>query len=115
MEIDREEGEDLGRVRVAIAFCDLAGYTRYTEEQGEDEAVSFVERFVEQVTDTLPDDARVIKTIGDEVMIVGQDAQAITDWAVGFQQPVRASGPSRAWASTTAPPCTATATTSAAR
>jgi len=86
MEIDREEGEDLGRVRVAIAFCDLAGYTRYTEEQGEDEAVSFVERFVEQVGDTLPDDARVIKTIGDEVMIVGQDAQAITGWAVGFQQ-----------------------------
>ncbi|HYI35083.1 MAG TPA: MerR family transcriptional regulator [Thermoleophilaceae bacterium] len=86
MEIDREEGEDLGRVRVAIAFCDLAGYTRYTEEQGEDEAVSFVERFVEKVGDTLPDDARVIKTIGDEVMIVGQDAQAITDWAVGFQQ-----------------------------
>ena len=48
--------------------------------------MSFVERFVEQVGDTLPDDARVIKTIGDEVMIVGQDAQAITDWAVGFQK-----------------------------
>ena len=85
MEIDREEGEDLGRVRVGIAFCDLAGYTRYTEEEGEDEAVSFVERFVEQVTDTLPDDARVIKTIGDEVMIVGPDVQGMTDWAVGFQ------------------------------
>ena len=38
------------------------------------------------MTDTLPDDARVIKTIGDEVMIVGQDVQALTDWAVGFQQ-----------------------------
>ena len=85
MEVDREEGEDLGRVRVGIAFCDLAGYTRYTEEEGEDEAVSFVERFVEQVTDTLPDDARVIKTIGDEVMIVGPDVQGMTDWAVGFQ------------------------------
>ena len=70
---------------MAIAFCDLAGYTRYTEEEGEEEALSFVERFVEAVTDTLPDDARVIKTIGDEVMIVGQDVQALTDWAVGFQ------------------------------
>ena len=87
MEIEFDEDDmDLGRLRVAIAFCDLAGYTRYTEEEGEEEAVSVVERFVEAVTDTLPDDARVIKTIGDEVMIVGQDVQALTDWAVGFQQ-----------------------------
>jgi adenylate cyclase len=85
MEIDMDDSSDLGRVRVAIAFCDLAGYTRFTEEEGEEEAVSIVERFVDGVNDTLPDDARVIKTIGDEVMIVGQDVQAITDWAVGFQ------------------------------
>jgi adenylate cyclase len=30
-------------------------------------------------------DARVVKTIGDEVMIVGSDAGALTDWAVRFQ------------------------------
>ena len=86
MEIELDPNVDLGRLRVAIAFCDLAGYTRYTEEEGELEALSFVERFVEAVSDTLPEDARVIKTIGDEVMIVGQDVQALTDWAVGFQQ-----------------------------
>jgi len=86
MEIDMEDGSDLGRVRVAIAFCDLAGYTRFTEEEGEEEAVSTVERFVDGVNDTLPENARVIKTIGDEVMIVAQDVQALTDWAVGFQQ-----------------------------
>jgi adenylate cyclase len=86
MELELDESEDLGRLRVVIAFCDLAGYTRFTEEEGEEEALSFVERFVQAVTDTLPDDARVIKTIGDEVMIVGQDVQALTDWAVGFQQ-----------------------------
>ena len=96
MEVDREEGEDLGRVRVGIAFCDLAGYTRYTEEEGEDEAVSFVERFVEQVTDTLPDDARVIKTIGDEVMIVGPDVQAHDRLGGGLPEPVhRAPGAAR--------------------
>ena len=37
----------LGRVRVAIAFADLAGYTRLTEEVGEEEALEVVERFVE--------------------------------------------------------------------
>ena len=73
----------LGRVRVAIAFADLAGYTRLTEEVGEEEALEVVERFVELVGETLPDDARVIKTIGDEVMVVGTDAAALADWAVG--------------------------------
>ena len=77
---------DLGRLRVAIAFADLAGYTRLTEEAGEEEAVGAVERFVDAVTRSLPDDARVIKTIGDEVMVVGGDPAALVAWAVGFQE-----------------------------
>jgi adenylate cyclase len=76
---------ELGRLRVAIAFADLAGYTRLTEEIGEEEALELVERFVDLVTASLPDDARVIKTIGDEVMVVGADARGLADWAVGFQ------------------------------
>ena len=43
-----------------------------------------MERFVEGVTNTLPDGARVVKTIGDEVMVVAQDVGALVDWAVGF-------------------------------
>lgn len=86
METDAGFGNaDLGRLRVAIAFADLAGYTRLTEEEGDEEAVNAVERFLEAVETTLPDDARVIKTIGDEVMVVGIDGAALTDWAVGFQ------------------------------
>jgi adenylate cyclase len=81
-----ERADDLGKLKVAIAFADLAGYTRLTEEEGEESAVGAVERFVESVGHTIPDDARVIKTIGDEVMIVGSDAAALTDWGVGFQQ-----------------------------
>jgi adenylate cyclase len=77
---------DLGRMRVAIAFADLAGYTRLTEEAGELEAVDAVERFVEAVESSLPDDARVIKTIGDEAMIVGTEPAGLTEWAVAFQR-----------------------------
>jgi adenylate cyclase len=87
MESDLDgDSVDLGRLRIAIAFADLAGYTRLTEEEGELEAVDAVERFVESVEMTLPDDARVVKTIGDEVMVVGSDPAALTDWAVGFQR-----------------------------
>jgi adenylate cyclase len=86
MEVELDESIDLGRVRVVIAFADLAGYTRFTEEAGEEEALTTVERFIDAVTETLPEEARVIKTIGDEVMIVGTDATALTDWSVGFQK-----------------------------
>jgi adenylate cyclase len=86
MEADLDQVIDLGRLRVTIAFADLAGYTRLTEEEGELQAVDAVERFVEAVEVTLPESARVIKTIGDEVMVVGSDAAALTDWAVGFQR-----------------------------
>jgi adenylate cyclase len=87
MESDLDgDAANLGRLRVAIAFADLAGYTRLTEEEGELQAVDAVERFVESVEITLPDEARVIKTIGDEVMVVGSDPAALTDWAVGFQR-----------------------------
>jgi adenylate cyclase len=82
--LELDDGDD-GRLRVAIAFADLAGYTRLTEEAGEEEALDVVERFVETVEDTLPEEARVVKTIGDEVMIVGADAATLVDWAVGFQ------------------------------
>jgi adenylate cyclase len=87
MEADVENDDaSYGRVRVAIAFADLAGYTRYVEEEGEEEALSYVERFIEAVGDTLPEGARVVKTIGDEVMVVGQDVGSIVDWAVGFSR-----------------------------
>jgi adenylate cyclase len=78
-------GADLGRMRVVIAFADLAGYTRLTEEAGEEEALDVVEHFIETVGETLPEDARVVKTIGDEVMVVGVDPRGLVDWAVGFQ------------------------------
>lgn len=74
-----------GRLRVVIAFADLAGYTRLTEERGDEQAVRVVERFVEAVEQSLPIDARVIKTLGDEVMVVGSDAVALTRWGVELQ------------------------------
>jgi adenylate cyclase len=83
MEVDLgRDAPTEGRLRVAIAFADLAGYARLTVERGDEEAVSAVERFVEAVERTLPLDARVIKTLGDEVMVVGSDPCALTEWAV---------------------------------
>jgi adenylate cyclase len=87
MEADLDgSSTDPGRMRVALAFADLVGYTRLTEEEGELTALDAVERFLEDVELTLPDEARVIKTIGDEAMIVGSDAAGLVDWAVDFER-----------------------------
>jgi len=74
-----------GRLRVAIAFADLAGYARLTVELGDEVAVGAVERFVEAVEQSLPLEARVIKTLGDEVMVVSSDPVALSSWAVQLQ------------------------------
>ncbi len=92
-ELSRDGIPEEGRMRIAVAFADLAGYTRLTEERGDEEAVGVVERFVEAVEHSLPIDARVIKTLGDEVMVVGADAAELTGWAVRFQAEVPADAP----------------------
>jgi adenylate cyclase len=74
----------IGRVSMAFCFVDITGFTRYTEEEGDEEALDLVERFVETVEDTLPAEATIVKTIGDEVMIVSPDPVTLTEWAVGF-------------------------------
>jgi adenylate cyclase len=75
---------DLGQIPVALCFIDLTGFTRYTEEEGDLEALDVVERFVETVEATLPPEATIVKTIGDEVMVVSPDPGSLTEWAVEF-------------------------------
>jgi adenylate cyclase len=84
MEVDFGGLRQMGRVRMAFCFVDLTGFTRYTEEEGDEEALDLVERFVETVEATLPAEALIVKTIGDEVMIVSPDPVTLTEWAVGF-------------------------------
>jgi adenylate cyclase len=84
MEVDFAGMRQMGRVTMAFCFVDLTGFVRYTEEEGDEEALDLVERFVETVEATLPAEALIVKTIGDEVMVVSPDAVSLTEWAVGF-------------------------------
>jgi adenylate cyclase len=84
MEAELGGYRQLGRVQMAFCFVDLTGFTRYTEEEGDEEAFDLVERFVETVEATLPAEAMIVKTIGDEVMIVSPDPVTLTEWSVGF-------------------------------
>ena len=84
MESDLPRPVPPDRVSMAFCFVDLTGFTRFTEEEGDEEALDLVERFVETVEATLPSDATIVKTIGDEVMIVSTEPRMLTEWAVGF-------------------------------
>jgi adenylate cyclase len=75
---------ELGHVHVSLCFIDLTGFTRYTEEEGDIEALDVVENFVASVEATLPREATIVKTIGDEVMVVSPDPLPLTEWAVDF-------------------------------
>ncbi|HSS33437.1 MAG TPA: adenylate/guanylate cyclase domain-containing protein [Solirubrobacterales bacterium] len=81
---------ELGQVLVTLCFIDLTGFTRYTEEEGDIEALDVVESFVDGVESSLPREATIVKTIGDEVMVVSPDAASLTEWAVGFLNRFRA-------------------------
>src|SRR5262245_10169404 len=78
------EAAQIGQVPIALCFIDLTGFTRYTEEEGDLEALDVVENFVETVEATLPPEATIVKTIGDEVMVVSPDAASLAGWAVEF-------------------------------
>ena len=84
METDFDVSPDLGQVPVTLCFIDLTGFTRYTEEEGDLEALDVVETFVETVEATLPPEATIVKTIGDEVMVVSPEPVSLTEWAVGL-------------------------------
>jgi adenylate cyclase len=84
-ELESDRQEILGELTVAIAFVDLVGFVSFTEEEGEQQALDLLERFVVSIEDSLPASARVVKNIGDGVMIVGNDPVRLADWAIDFQ------------------------------
>ncbi|HRV59159.1 MAG: MerR family transcriptional regulator [Solirubrobacterales bacterium] len=84
MESDFGGDTNLDQVRTTLCFIDLTGFTRFTEQEGDETAFSVVEQFTETVEATLPPEAGIVKTIGDEVMVVSPDPGSLAEWAVGF-------------------------------
>ncbi len=55
--------------RGAFAFCDLAGFTAFTAERGDDAAIELVETFGTYVSEALPAGARIVNRIGDGLLV----------------------------------------------
>jgi class 3 adenylate cyclase/YHS domain-containing protein len=73
----------------AVAFADLAGYTALTEAHGDDEAANIAIRFFDLTEARLRADARIVKTIGDAVMVVTSDAYHALEMGLAVLRAIR--------------------------
>jgi len=59
-----------------IVFTDIVGFTQLTDEHGDDLALSLLERQEQIVRAALPDTARVVKELGDGLLLWFDDPRA---------------------------------------
>jgi adenylate cyclase len=64
------------RIEATFAFVDMAGFTALTEAQGDEDAADLATMFAELTRAALAPGDRLIKTIGDAVLITSPDAAA---------------------------------------
>jgi adenylate cyclase len=63
-----------GAVDVGLLFCDLKGFTAYTDAEGDAAAVTAIDRFTETVVRERGHGFRLMKSLGDGVMLSYADA-----------------------------------------
>jgi len=63
-------------IEATFGFVDLAGFTALTEAHGDSEAVALLDRFEAITTEALGTGDRLVKTIGDAVMVAFPDPAA---------------------------------------
>jgi len=66
----------VSEIEATFGFVDLAGFTALTEAHGDNEAIALLDRFEAITTGALGPTDRLVKTIGDAVMIVFLDPDA---------------------------------------
>jgi adenylate cyclase len=57
-----------------VVFTDIVGFTEFTAEHGDEQALALLEHQERVVRATLPDDARVVKELGDGLLLWVPDA-----------------------------------------
>jgi adenylate cyclase len=75
-------------VERAFLFADLSGFTALTEAHGDLDAATVAARFVERARSALLPGARIVKTIGDEVMIVADDVRVAVQVALALYRAI---------------------------
>jgi adenylate cyclase len=88
-----------GATSVAFLFCDLKDFTAYADAEGDGPAITAVERFAETVARERGESSRLMKSLGDGVMLAYGDAAPAVAAGARIIAHVRATTPLRAHAS----------------
>jgi class 3 adenylate cyclase/YHS domain-containing protein len=74
--VHQEQADVPGRLRIAIVFVDLAGFTSLTDAMGDQVAACVLERFAHIVRQSVGRwNGRIVKQIGDSFMVVFPEAR----------------------------------------
>jgi adenylate cyclase len=75
---------------MVVGFADMVGFTRTTRRRSVDELSEMIECFGSAITEVIADGrGRIVKTVGDEVLFVADDAPAAAAIALALQERVR--------------------------
>jgi adenylate cyclase len=89
---EREAGALPGAREVAIAFADLVGFTRIGEEVPPDELGRVADRLEVLTAEQLRSPVRLVKTLGDAVMLVSPEPRALLDMTLDLVKAADAEG-----------------------
>ena len=80
---------EVGVLTGAVAFTDICGFTEFTAVRGDEDAVRLLTAQEEVVRSCLPDGARVVKEIGDGLLLWFPDPHDALTSALAFQDGFR--------------------------
>lgn len=89
---ERQSGDLPGARDVAVGFADLVGFTRMGEEVEPDELGAIAERLETLAGELVSPPVRLVKTIGDAVMLVSSDVDPLLDAALALVDAADAEG-----------------------
>jgi class 3 adenylate cyclase len=70
----------------AIVFTDIVGFTEVTDTHGDDVALALLERQEALVADLLPESARIVKELGDGLLLWFDDPRSALHTCLALQQ-----------------------------
>lgn len=90
---ERRAGALPGAREVSVAFADLVGFTKLGEELPPTELERVAERLVLLTGDAIDPSVRLVKSVGDAVLLVSSDPLALARTAFGVLDRVEEEGP----------------------
>lgn len=82
----RQKSASSGAVAGTIVFTDLAGFTEFTDERGDEAALNLLNTKERLVSEAINGKGRIVKNLGDGLMLWFDDACAAIECTLALQE-----------------------------